>query len=115
MFHAAHQARFGFGIPGEIIEIVNFTATVVSCTTKPKFRHVPVGGTSPPPRGHRPVRYVDAMHDTAIYRRDDLKAGQSIFGPAVIEEAASVTVLNPAQRLTVDPYGHLLLQTVYAN
>ncbi len=36
-FHAAHAARFGFDIPGEIIEIVNFSATVVSTTPKPEF------------------------------------------------------------------------------
>ncbi len=32
-FHDAHFARFGFNIPGEIIEIVNFSATVVSVRT----------------------------------------------------------------------------------
>ena len=35
-FHEAHEARFGFSTPGEIIEIVNFTATVVSRTAKPE-------------------------------------------------------------------------------
>ena len=35
-FHEAHAARFGFSTPGEIIEIVNYTATVVSRTAKPE-------------------------------------------------------------------------------
>jgi N-methylhydantoinase A/oxoprolinase/acetone carboxylase beta subunit len=32
-----------------------------------------------------------------------------IAGPAIVEEAASVTVVNPGQELRVDEYGHLLL------
>jgi len=114
MFQAAHKARFGFNIPGEIIEIVTFAATIVSRTSKPEFCRLPASGASPRPRGNRPVRYVDAVHDTAIFHRDDLAASQSIEGPAIVEEAASATVINPGQRLTVDPYGQLLLETLAA-
>jgi N-methylhydantoinase A len=113
MFHAAHEARFGFNIPGEIIEIVNFTATVVSRTAKPESRRLPVSSESPRPRGHRSVHYVDAKYDTPIYHRDDLLASHFITGPAIIEEAASVTVLDPERHLTVDAYGNLLLETIF--
>ncbi len=111
-FHAAHKARFGFNVPGEIIEIVTYVATLMSRTAKPNFRRLPASSASPRPREHRPVRYVDAVHETAVYDRDDLMAQQSIMGPAVVEEAASVTVLDPGQRLTVDAYGHLLLEVI---
>jgi N-methylhydantoinase A len=36
-------------------------------------------------------------------------AGHTITGPAIIEESASVTVLNPGHRVTVDDYGHLII------
>ena len=36
-------------------------------------------------------------------------AGDRIAGPAVVEEAASVTIVNPGQLLTVDPFGHLII------
>ena len=49
-----------------------------------------------------------------IYRRDQLAAGHLIDGPAVIEEAASVTVVNPGQRLAVDRYGHLVIDAAAA-
>jgi N-methylhydantoinase A len=35
-------------------------------------------------------------------------------GPVIVEEAASVTVVCPGQRLTVDDYGHLLIDTIQA-
>ena len=46
-FHAAHLSRFGFDIPGEVIEIVNFSATVVSVTPKPVFREIERGSGEP--------------------------------------------------------------------
>ena len=49
-----------------------------------------------------------------IYRREQLAAEHLIDGPAVIEEAASVTVLNPGQRLVVDAYGHLMIDAAAA-
>jgi N-methylhydantoinase A len=33
-----------------------------------------------------------------------------ITGPALVEEAASVTVVNPGQQVTVDPFGHLIIE-----
>jgi N-methylhydantoinase A len=115
LFHEAHRARFGFNIPGDIIEIVNYSATLVSRTAKPEFRRVAAGGGLPRPRAHRRVRYVDAEHEVPVFHRDDLAATQGIQGPALVEEAASVTVLNPGQRLTVDDYGNLLLETIAAH
>ena len=45
-FHDAHEARFGFTIPGEIIEIVNYTVTAVSRTAKPELAEIR-GGEGP--------------------------------------------------------------------
>ncbi len=109
-FHDAHKARFGFSIPGEIIEIVNYLATAVSITQKPELNQIePARG---PARAalHRAVGYPAGRHDVPVYRRDELRAGHQIQGPAVIEEAASVTIVNPGQRLAVDAYGHLVIE-----
>jgi N-methylhydantoinase A len=110
-FHTAHKTRFGFSIPGEIIEIVNFSATVMSITAKPDFQPLAVAVGDPKPAGHRSVMFPKGRLDTPVFRRDALRASHRIAGPAVIEEAASVTILNPGQLLTVDLYGNLLLTT----
>ncbi len=108
-FHDAHQARFGFNIPGEIIEIVNFSATVVSVTPKPEFKRIAAATEPAQPVARRAVVYAGGRLDTPVYHRAALRDGHTIAGPAIIEEAASVTVLNPGQRLTVDGYGNLLV------
>jgi N-methylhydantoinase A len=113
-FHDAHAARFGFNIPGEIIEIVNFSATVVSATPKPAFRTIADAAGDAVPTGRRSVMYPGGRLDTPIYDRGALRNGHRIGGPAIVEEAASVTVLNPGQSLEVDRYGNLLLATMPA-
>ena len=52
-FHEAHEARFGFSIPGEIIEIVNYTVTVTARTPKPEIARIEAGGGVPEPAGRR--------------------------------------------------------------
>jgi N-methylhydantoinase A len=39
-----------------------------------------------------------------------LLAGNTIAGPAVIEEAASTTIIAPGDQVTVNQYGHLVMQ-----
>jgi N-methylhydantoinase A len=109
-FHAAHETRFGFAIPGEIIEIVNYTTTVISRTPKPDLRHLARAEADPAPIGERHVHYTGGLAATPIYRRDSLRDGHALAGPALIEEAASVTLVEPGQRLAVDAFGHLLIE-----
>ena len=110
-FHDAHEARFGFAIPGEIIEIVNYTATVVSRTAKPELPQLAAAegdrrATGGAPDGPLHRRRARRCRSSGARR---LRAGHALAGPALIEEAASVTVVEPGQRLTVDAFGHLLI------
>ena len=109
-FHAAHKARFGFDIPGEVIEIVNFSATVVSVTPKPVLRELEPAARDAERVATRSVHFVDGRQPAPVYRRDSLRAGNRIAGPAIVEEAASVTVLSPGRVLSVDRFGNLVIE-----
>ncbi len=106
-FHEAHKSRFGFSIPGEIIEIVNYLVTATSAGESPELLTLPEASRPPKPVASRLVVFPGARVDTPVYRRTDLGASQKIAGPAVIEEAASVTIVNPGQILSVDRFGTL--------
>jgi N-methylhydantoinase A len=108
-FHAAHKAHFGFAIPGDIIEIVTYTVTATSRTAKPELHRLPPAESPPVPVAERRVLFVAVEATASVYRRDDPRAGNTFAGPALVEEAASVTVVEPGQRLTVDVFGHLLI------
>ena len=44
-----------------------------------------------------------------VYRRDRLRAGDRLDGPAVIEETGTTTVMEPGDTLTVEPHGCLVI------
>lgn len=108
-FHEQHEARFGFAIPGETIELVNLKVTAVAISNKPVLRTLPEGGGSPDASGSRRVRFEDGWVNTPTYERGTFRQGQVLAGPAIIEESASVTILRPNQTLRVDPYGNLII------
>ena len=105
-FHARHEARFGFAIPGEVIELITLKCTAIIETDKPRLAPLAQRAAATP-RERRTVWFDDGAHDTPIYAREDLAPQQVIAGPALIEEAASVTVLRPGQTLEVAASGHL--------
>jgi N-methylhydantoinase A len=108
-FHKTHKLRFGFSTPGEIIEIVNFTVTAVARTPKPSLTRLKTSTAKPKARARRKVWFIGGPQLVPVFNRADLLAGQSIKGPALVEEDASVTVLEPGYRLRIHPQGHMLI------
>ncbi len=108
-FHAEHEARFGFAIPGETIETVNLKVVAISVSEKPEMKTLAKGSGKPEPRGTRRVRYEEGWHEVPVFNREDFKDGDKVQGPAVVEENASVTILRPEQNLVVDRFGNLLI------
>jgi N-methylhydantoinase A len=109
-FHGQHEARFGFRLADQM-EIVNFLVTGIARTGELQFPLIAEATGPAEPISHRPVWFADGWIETPVYTRNDLKAGDAVTGPALIEENASVTVLAPGKSLTVDSYGNLLIVT----
>jgi len=108
-FHEQHEARFGFAIPGEAIELVNLKVVAVSVADKPTLRQLPKAAAAPEAAGNRRVRHEEGWIDTPVYDRARFAQGHILQGPAVIEEDASVTILRSNQRLRVDAWGNLII------
>jgi N-methylhydantoinase A len=111
LFHDTHQARFGFSTPGEIIEIVTYAVTAVARTAKPDFDKLAKGNGKVDAKEHRDVWFAEGKQQVPIYDRAGLRAGDTITGPALVEEAASVTVLDPGHQLTLHPHGHMMIDS----
>jgi N-methylhydantoinase A len=109
LFHETHNARFGFATRGEIIEIVNFMVTAVAPTAKPELNEIRGGEGASEPKELRSVWFIGGPQTIPVFERADLRAGQIVEGPALIEEEASVTVLEGGHRLRIHPHGHLLI------
>jgi len=105
LFHDAHQRRYGHMAQAEAVEIVNFQVTAIGLIPKPAMQRFAV--TRDLAKSHELRRaYFDASapFDVPIFRRNDLRAGMRIEGPAIIEEKTSTTVLYPGQHASIDPY-----------
>ena len=70
------------------------------------------GDRTPPERarrGNRLVVFAGQEVVAAVFDRSALLSGNVIDSPAVIEEAASTTILHPGDSVTVNRFGHLVM------
>ena len=109
-FNEVHDRRFGHAANNEPLELVNVRLTAVG--TRPKIEFPHVGGDGADAQiGTRDV-YLDDP-DTpvtcAVYRRERLAAGVRIYGPCVIEEYASTTLLFEGDSLVPAETGELII------
>ena len=109
-FHAQHEQAYTFRLELPI-EVVNLH--LVAFGEVPKSPMAPIGvSTSTTAEvalsGRRWVEFEPEQPiNTPLYQRSALLSGMRIDGPAIIEEATTTTVVRPADRLEVDPYGGL--------
>lgn len=111
-FDEVHKVRYGTCAPREPADIVSLRVTVLGRMRKPPRNEVAQGSPSPDSqalRGHKPVYFRSAGDyvSTPVYRRDLLKSGNRLNGPALIEEHASTTVVQPGDSVEVDRLGNL--------
>jgi 5-oxoprolinase (ATP-hydrolysing) len=110
-FESGYRGRFSFLMPGRAltIEAVSVEATGGGEPVREQFADLP-----PRPGPAQPERRVrlfsgDATHDAPIFRRDALRPGDRIAGPAIIAEANATTVVEPQWQAEVTPLNHLVL------
>ena len=113
-FDEAHDLRYSHSAPEESADIVSLRVSAIGRLNKPVFPQIPKGDATPPAsagRGERTVIFeASGAVAAAVFDRTKLLAGNVIHGPAIIEEVASTTVVEPGDRVTVNEYGHLVME-----
>ena len=112
-FDAVHTLRYGYCSATEAAEIVSLRASVSGAMPKPPAKTVGAGGSQPDAAAaQRPVYFTAATgwRDTPVYAREALRAGNTISGPALVEEYASTTVIFPGDTMTMDRHGNLVIE-----
>jgi len=112
-FHRAHAELYGYSFtddPRQQVEWVNLRVTGIGPIDKPQLVEYPVTG-QPSRTGTRPACFDGQRYEeTTLYDRTKLSPGDSVTGPAVIEEFGSTVPIHPGFRATVDRYGNLLIE-----
>ncbi len=114
-FDAVHQQRYGTCAPLEKVEIVTLRSAVTGVMKKPPMEKIAAGAQTPAADASRASRnvYFSALGKAAlvpVYDREKLLAGNRIAGPALVEEHASTTVVQPGDALEVDAFGNLRIE-----
>jgi len=113
-FDEAHELRFSHSAEQQPATVVSLRISAIGRSEKPKPVLIARGEATPPANALSGTRLVafpgQGRHETAIYRRAALLSGNVIDGPAVIEETASTTVVEPGDRVTVNEFGHLVME-----
>lgn len=103
-FHVAHDRTYGYRMD-EAVELVNLRATATVSREAPRVAYE--GGGDPVVETREAYFPDGSRREATVYDRDRLAPGQSVAGPAVLEQAESTTVLPPEWVGTVETDGTL--------
>ena len=110
-FHTAHDQRFGYARTDAPVEIVNLRLTATGETDKPLIQPLPLADAdaSEAFTVQNRVVFEGAALPTDFYRREALRPGNRIAGPAIVTEFSATTVIPPDFSAVVDTYQNLIL------
>lgn len=110
-FDAEHDRQFGWTFPESAFEIVNLRLTAIA---RRREIHLPEVSKGPMPvavkTGDIYFTEADGRVDSPFYRREDLHAGNTVDGPAVIVEDDCTTLVPPEWSARVEPNGSVVLE-----
>jgi N-methylhydantoinase A len=111
-FEVEYRRRFDRTVTGAPIETISWRVRAQAPPVVRRLRYVDPPPARPAGRPRRRPVYFQERRDfveTLVYRRADLRLGETIVGPAVIEEAESTIVCGPSGRLRLDDAGHVVV------
>ena len=103
-FHHQHEKLYTFSMPGKPVEFLTLRVKATVPNAPFHLRALADGPADPAPalKRRRSCRFNGAVVETPIYDGEKLLAGNTIAGPAVIEETTTTVVIPAGYRCTVD-------------
>jgi N-methylhydantoinase A len=109
-FDDAHLERFGHSNPGAPVELVALRTVALGDLGRSDPARVAVDEHADYPFEARDVTFGHRALPARVVRRDVLKPGAVVEGPAIVVEQTATTVMPPGTRLTVDELGALIIR-----
>jgi N-methylhydantoinase A len=114
-FHHTHDRRFGYHDTARSVEIVNVRCRATGLTDKPELARIARRSNSARP-AHSPSGsllscvFSGKSESARLILRQELRAGDTFTGPAVISEYSATSLVPRGWAAEVDPYGQILLR-----
>ncbi len=114
-FYKEHERAYGYAAESEPTEVVVLRLTAIGKIKRPKLRQLEKGNKNAAGeaiKNERPVFFAEVGKTVPckVYDRYQLKWGNRIWGPAILEEVDSTVVIHPNYRAEIDVYGNVLIQ-----
>jgi N-methylhydantoinase A len=109
-FDQLHHKQFTFSLQ-DPVEAVNIRLTAYGRVKKPVIKPMKnvKSSLANATKGKRKVVLLSGKFDAKVFERALLPVGAKIRGPVIIEEKTSTTLVGPGDLLTVNKYGHLVI------
>jgi len=110
-FHELHRQRYGFADEARPVETVNVRVRMVATSEpyEPERRVVVAGDGSAALTAERSVWFEGGWRATRFYKREILRPGDAVAGPAMITEYTAATLVLPGATASVDGLGNLVI------
>jgi N-methylhydantoinase A len=120
-FHRAHREAYGHDASDEPVEAVTARLVATGLLSHTEPARVARGG-----RGGRPDAAADVGQRTLlagsrqgrvtaqVWRRDDLRAGDRLIGPAIVEQLDATTIIPTGTVGRVGPWGDIRIREARA-
>jgi len=110
-FDEKHDTLYGYNLAGTSLEMICLRARAEGRTDKPKFKKLPFAGedASAALKGRREIFYENEFITSSVYEGPNIRHGNRLIGPAIIEEPTTTIFVTPDFQLTCDEYGSYLL------
>jgi N-methylhydantoinase A len=106
-FHRRHEELYTYASPEQEVVFVNArVAASGAVSVREQDARVAISTVPSTPRGRRQA-WFGAWRKVDVYALDDLKPGQALEGPAIIEAETTTVVINDSDILSVNPLGWL--------
>ncbi|WP_049912510.1 hydantoinase/oxoprolinase family protein [Natrialba hulunbeirensis] len=110
-FHSQHEQTYAYSDEDQPVEIYGLHVTGRGVVEKPAFPEIGDGSADGAKRTTREAYFDSAGEfvETAVYDRDELGAGATLEGPAIIEQMDSTVVVPPNATAEVEQTGNIIL------
>jgi len=111
-FDDAHERAYGYAAPDVEVQLLNLRLTVVFPIERPRLPTLEPRTTGAAPYQTRTIYSMLAGESRTfrVYQREDLRPGDALDGPAAIEEPGTTTILDAADRVSVEDHGCLIIE-----
>lgn len=110
-FDGLHAQRYGHTM-SDPVQLVHLRVRGIGRNRRPELQVVPprASGAPEPRTTRRAFCFARReMTDFAVFTREELRAEDSILGPAIVEEATTTLAFHSDQQAHVDGYGHVFI------